>query len=99
MKEAKPEDLEVKPPQTRQKPNKHFPSKQNDTSEDDADFQDKGKDERIRRSVSLNTVKDLCYRLKNSKQNNNFKEIDGKIECPFCRICIKNIQIHFQRKL
>ena len=99
MQQAKPDDLEAKPPKTRQKTKTHLPNKQNDTSEDDADFQDKGKDERISGSVSQNTVEDLYYRLKNSKQNNNFKEIDGKIECPICRICIKNIQIHFQRKL
>ena len=93
LKEAKPDKLKEEPPQARQKT-----SKQKDSTEDDGDFQAKGKDEGICKSVSQNTVGDLCYRLKNSKKNNNFKEEDGKIKCPFCRICIKNIQIHFQRK-
>ena len=57
LKEAEPDKLEEKPPQTRQKTNKQNPNKQNDSSEDDDDFQDKGKDEQTSKSVSQNVRK------------------------------------------
>jgi hypothetical protein len=36
--------------------------------------------------------------LKNTQRASHFRQSDGKIECPFCGIFVKNIQLHFQRK-
>ena len=40
----------------------------------------------------------LCYKLKKIDTEYRIKEIDGKMECPFCKITAKNIKLHFDRK-
>ena len=42
-------------------------------------------------------IPNLTYKLKNKAKEFQIKETDGKMKCPFCRISIKNIKIHFQR--
>ena len=44
-------------------------------------------------------VDDLCYRLKNNTKELPIRQIDGKMECPFCKIVVKNVSIHFERAL
>ena len=72
---AQPEKLKEEPAQKKQKQTKDFPSNQNYSFKDDDDFQDtyqnKGKEEKSKRSISKQNVANLCYQLNNSKQNNN----------------------------
>ena len=75
---------------------------QNDTSEEVDNFQDAHQNRQSNKKASttmshINIEKLIC-RLKNKANIHNFREVDGKIECPFCGIFIKNVQIHFQRK-
>ena len=41
----------------------------------------------------------LCCRLKNGKQTNIVREDDGKMQCPICNDFLKNIKLHFTRKI
>ena len=40
---------------------------------------------------------DLCYKMKKTSQTNGIKEVGGKMECPFCKILVKNLHLHFER--
>ena len=44
-------------------------------------------------------VIDLCYRLKDSPAEFPIKQLDGKMECPLCKIVVKNVNLHFERTL
>ena len=48
---------------------------------------------------SLMNMENLTYRLKNSENLNHIIEIEGKQECPFCRIKVKNVHLHFTRNI
>ena len=53
-----------------------------------------------RKNSKQNTSFDnIYYRLKNKSKESPIKIIDGKMECPFCKILVKNMNIHFERKL
>jgi hypothetical protein len=41
----------------------------------------------------------LYYRSVNKSSEYPIREVDGKMECPFCGIAVKNVNIHFQRML
>ena len=41
---------------------------------------------------------DLYYKLKNKPENHAIKENAGKLECPLCKLLIKNVLLHFERK-
>jgi hypothetical protein len=41
----------------------------------------------------------LCYKLKNKEKEYSIQEADGKMECPICRTLIKNVQLHFYRRI
>ena len=41
----------------------------------------------------------LSYRLKNKKKENAITEVNGKGICPFCQTLVKNINLHFSKKL
>ena len=40
----------------------------------------------------------LNYKLKNNSKEYPISQFDGKMECPFCKIWIKNANLHFQKK-
>ena len=42
-------------------------------------------------------IGNLCYRLKKITKQYIIKQSDGKMECPFCKIAVKNIKLHFDR--
>ena len=50
------------------------------------------------REESDNNAEKLFYRLKAKKNLSLIKEVDGKMECPFCLDKAKNIYIHFSKK-
>ena len=71
----------------------------------DLDEIDNYLDEEIRKrkseSLSLTEVTNepnLTYKLKNKIKEYNIDQKDGKMICPFCKISMKNIRIHFERK-
>ena len=41
---------------------------------------------------------ELCYRMKNNSQKIPIKEDAGKLECPICKLVVKNVHLHFERK-
>ena len=43
-------------------------------------------------------INNLCYRLKKIRRDLPIKEIDGKMECPFCKVGAKNLKLHLERK-
>ena len=44
-----------------------------------------------------NSSDTLCYKLRGAKIEHCFVEIDGKIECPICKLLVKNIQLHLNK--
>ena len=40
----------------------------------------------------------LCYRLKKVRKDFPITEIDGKMECPICKVRVKNLKLHLERK-
>ena len=40
----------------------------------------------------------LYYRLMKALKDYPLTEADGKMKCPFCRIFVKNVRLHFERK-
>ena len=51
--------------------------------------------ENLNQNTNLNH---LCYQLKNKSKESPIKVIGDKMECPFCKIVVKNMKIHFERK-
>ena len=47
------------------------------------------------RPDSLKNLENLAYRLKNKVHLNYIIDVNGKHECPFCKIKVKNVHIHF----
>ena len=43
-------------------------------------------------------IENLSYRLKGETEQHPVKELEGKMECPFCKIAAKNLHIHLSRK-
>ena len=41
----------------------------------------------------------LCYKLRGAKMEYCFVEKDGKIECPFCKLLVKNIKLHLNKNV
>ena len=41
----------------------------------------------------------ICYRLRGSMIDKFLSEIDGKFQCPICKLLVKNIQLHFHKNL
>ena len=41
----------------------------------------------------------LFYRMKNMSKEFPIKEVDGKMECPFCKTVVKNVKLHFEKKI
>ena len=48
--------------------------------------------------ISNDKIGNLHYKLKNQSEEHPIRQVDGKMECPFCKAGIKNVNIHFQRK-
>ena len=48
--------------------------------------------------MSNDEIDNLHYKLKNQSEEHTIRQVDGKMECPFCKAEIKNVNIHFQRK-
>ena len=46
-----------------------------------------------------NTIPQLCYKLKGQIMENVVKEENGNIKCPICEEMVKNLLLHFKRKL
>ena len=44
-------------------------------------------------------IDNLCYRLRDTNKEFLIKEVDNKMECPFCKILVKNVKLHFEKKL
>ena len=44
------------------------------------------------------SIENLSYRLKGETEQHALKELEGKVDCPFCKIAVKNIHIHLSRK-
>ena len=59
----------------------------------------KPKTSRERGETSSTSLADnLFYKLNNKSVNYKIKNVEGKMECPFCKLLVKNIKIHFERK-
>ena len=56
-------------------------------------------DSTIKNSTTGDVIENICYKLKNSREENNIRAVGNKMECPFCQDKIKNLLIHFTRKL
>ena len=41
----------------------------------------------------------LCYKLEQKQLTDCIKQVNGKFECPICKDKVKNVQIHFEKKL
>ena len=50
-------------------------------------------------SLKENFIENLFYKLKNKSNIHKINNVEGKMECPFCKILVKNIKIHFERKI
>ena len=49
-------------------------------------------------TLSSEGIIDLCYKLRNKGKEFKIKEVEGKMQCPSCKIVVKNVQLHFSRK-
>ena len=41
----------------------------------------------------------LCYKLEQKQLTHCIKQVNGKFECPICKDKVKNVQIHFEKKV
>ena len=41
----------------------------------------------------------LLYKMKNKSEEQSIKQIGGMMECPICKVPVKNVSIHFERKV
>ena len=48
-------------------------------------------------SHTTTIINNLCYRLKKIRKDFPIKEINGKMQCPFCKVEAKNLKLHFER--
>ena len=71
-----------------------FDSKVN-LEEDEDEFLDHKKEVKL---LSNEDIVNLSYRLKNKTKTCAIKEVEGKLECPICRLSVKNVHLHFSRK-
>ena len=59
---------------------------------------------RVSKEASHNLLKEdfvenLFYKLKNKSKSYKIRNVEGKMHCPFCKSLVKNIKIHFERRL
>ena len=50
-------------------------------------------------SLTDNNIEYLFYQLNGKSKNYKIQDVEGKMKCPFCKTLVKNIKIHFERKL
>ena len=59
---------------------------------------------RVSKEASHNLLKEdfvenLFYKLKNKSKSYKIRNVEGKMHCHFCKSLVKNIKIHFERRL
>ena len=72
------------------KRSKNKPLHCNHDLEESNNFQNKKRDD----SGSPINLENLAYRLKGETEQHTMEELGGRMECPLCKITVKNIHIH-----
>ena len=47
---------------------------------------------------SSDNIVNLTYQLKDGTEQHSIRKVGEKMECPLCKIAVKNVHLHFSRK-